>query len=171
MSGQIFFSRCNPALSVLVVLMFAACVAAEEPAVQFDVPALVGVHEVAFADGHELSSAQKIIDIVIPVTSEIQSSDRENIDEFRFDIYWNRNVYPLSDYAPKTQTVSEIEGLIAVEKSTDKNAGIGINLSSSYQDFVSGTAKADLSQRTGTKLRYQEVPQHEVLVASGTTKR
>ena len=36
---------------------------------------------------------------------------------------------------------------------------------------MTGSAKADLSQRTGSKLRYQEVPQHEVLVASGTVQR
>lgn len=162
-----------PIAMALLFLMTAACLAAaDEPVVAFDAPALVAVHELEFGEGHQVaSSTQKIIEIVIPVSSEVSSRDRNATDEFRFDVYWNRNVYPLVDYAPKTQTVSDIEGLISIEKNADKNSGIGINLSSGYQDVVSGTAKLDFSKRTGTKLKYQEIPQHEVLVASGTVQR
>ena len=163
-----------PIAMALLFLMTAVCLAAaDEPVVSFDAPALVAVHELEFGEGDQAvsSSTQKTIEIVIPVSSEVSSRDRVATDEFRFDVYWNRNVYPLVDYAPKTQTVSDIDGLISIEKNTDKNSGIGINLSSGYQDAVSGTAKLDLSTRTGTKLKYQEIPQHEVLVASGTVQR
>jgi hypothetical protein len=117
------------------------------------------------------SISQKIIEVVIPVTTEIGIANRENIDEFRFDVYWNRNVYPMVDYSPKTQTVSGIEGLISIEKTDSQNSGVGLNLSSSIPEVVSGTAKADLSKRSGTTTRYQEIPQHEVLVASGSIQR
>lgn len=162
-----------PIAMALLFLTAAACLAAaDEQIVAFDAPALVPVNEVEIddCDQAELSS-QKIIEIVIPVSSEVASRDRNATDEFRFDVYWNRNVYPLVDYAPKTQTVSDVEGLISVEKSADKNSGIGLNLSSGYQDVLLGTAKLDFSKRTGTKLKYQEVPKHEVLVSSGTVQR
>lgn len=144
---------------------------AGDPTVRFDVPAIISVQEIEFADGHSTDSSLKTIELVIPVTSEIVSGSRGDIDEFRFDVYWNLNVYPLADYSPKTQTVSDIEGLISVQKSQDKRAGIGINLSSGYHDVVSGQAKVDASQQSATQLSYQEVPQHEVLVASGTIQR
>ena len=160
-----------PIVLAFLFVMSAACFSfADEPAVQFDAPALVAVHELEIAKGHQ-SSTQKIIEIAIPVSSEISTHNRNNIDEFRFDVYWNRNVYPLVDYAPKTQTVSDIEGLISVEKNTDRNSGLGINLNSSYLDAVSGSVKLDLSKKTGTRLKYQEIPLHEVLVASGTIQR
>ncbi len=160
------------ATAIFFLLAVACAAAADEPVVRFDVPALVAVHELEPTDGHSASSSsQKIIEIVIPVSSEVNSANRNATDEFRFDVCWNRNVYPLVDYAPRTQTVSDIEGLISVEKNTNKNSGIGISLGSSYLESVSGTAKADLSNQTGTKLHYQEVPQHEVLVASGTLQR
>ena len=158
--------------TLFVCLNVDSNVSADESFVRFDVPALVGVHALEFADGHEPdSSSQKIIEVVIPVTTEIGIANRENIDEFRFDVYWNRNVYPMVDYGPKTQTVSRIEGLIAVEKTESNNSGIGLNLSSAIPDVVSGTAKADLSKRSGTTTRYEEIPQHEVLVASGSIQR
>ena len=158
-------------LSLVFCCLLPRLTDASEPSVKFDVPAIVAAHEIEFAESHSSDSSQKIIELLIPVTTEILSSDRGNVEEFRFDVYWNRNVYPLANYAPKTQTFSEIEGLISVEKSNDKNGGIGINLSSGYHDVVSGLAKADLSNRSGTKLSYQEVPQHEILVASGTIQR
>lgn len=165
-----FANVCFVSIISLTLSLSAICPAGEPP-VKFDVPALVGVKEAIYADSSVPRGNEKIIQVVIPVSSEASSRDRGNVDEFRFDIFWNRNVYPIADYSPKTRTTSEIEGLISVEKSKDNNSGIGINLNSGYQDLLTGSAKADLSQRTGSKLRYQEVPQHEVLVASGTVQR
>ncbi|MDG1875597.1 MAG: hypothetical protein P8J27_16925 [Mariniblastus sp.] len=169
MSGRLI---ANPfACYCIAFLVFVSPACGDEPAIKFDVPALIGVKEAIYVEGQIPLGDEKIIEVVIPVTSEVRSRDRGNVAEFRFDIYWNRSVYPVADYVPKTQTVSEIEGLISVEESNDKNAGLGINLSSGYHDVVSGIAKADVSQRTGTKTKYQEVPLHEVLVASGTVQR
>ena len=172
MSGQVRYIYLPIAMAFLVEFIAAYVAFADEPAVTFDVPALVAVRELACDQGpHAQSSTQKIIEVVIPVSSEVSSRNRDSVDEFRLDIYWNRNVYPLVDYAPKTQTVSDIEGLISVEKHHDKSSGLGINLNGKFPEVVSGAAKADLSKRTGTRLTYQEVPDHETLVASGTIQR
>ncbi|MFT7632512.1 MAG: hypothetical protein ACI87E_003564 [Mariniblastus sp.] len=171
-----FVSRFAPWFSMttmsLAFVVAGGVLFADDPPVKFDVPSLVSVHELEFAEGHESARSPnlKIVEVVIPVSTEIGFRDRENIDEFRFDVYWNRNVYPIDNYSPRTQTVSDVEGLIAVEKGTDTSAGVGFNLKGSVEAF-SGNAEADLSQRTTTKLRYSEVPQHEVLVASGTIRR
>lgn len=160
------------ALAFLFVIAAACVASADEPLVRFDVPALLPACEYGLGENHGVgSSTEKTIEVVIPVSTELAVNDRTSIHEFRFDVCWNRNVYPIVDYAPRTQTVSEIEGLISVEKDSEKNAGIGLGLSSSYLESVSGSAKADLSQRQGQRLKYQEVPQHEVLVASGTVQR
>ena len=150
--------------------IFAPRLIADEPIVSFDVPALVGVNEIVYAEGQTPPANEKIIKVIIPVSSIVRTSDRENTEQFRFDVYWNRNVYPIVDYGPKTQTTSDIEGLISVEKSKDKNAGVGINVGGS-QELISGSAKVDLSNRSGSRMSYQEIPQHEVLVASGTIQR
>ena len=143
----------------------------DEAAVKFDVPALVGVREIPNLPTHILSATQKTIEVVIPVTSEVQFADRGNLQEFRFNVYWNRNVYPICDYGPKTTTFSEIEGFVSIDTSTEKNATLGLTLNSGYQDLVTGTGRAELGNRNGTKVHYQEVPQYEVLVASGTMNR
>ena len=61
--------------------------------------------------------------------------------------------------------------LIDVEKNEDQAKGIGGSLNGRFPDMVNGSIKADLSSRTGSTIKYQERPQHDVLVASGTVNR
>ena len=142
-----------------------------EPEIAFDVPALVGVRVVEPDKDHFISSSQKTIEVVIPVSAESRLSDRNRVQEFRFDVFWNRNIYPICDYGPKTQTVSEIDGLISVDKTSERNSSLGFTLGGSYQDLLTGTGTAEIGSRHGSRLHYQEIPQHELLVASGTIHR
>ncbi len=142
-----------------------------EPEIVFDVPALVGVRVVELDEHPPRSPSQKTIEVVIPVSTESRSSDRNRVEEYRFDVFWNRNIYPICDYGPRTQTVSEIEGLISVDKTTERNSSLGLTLGSSYQSMLTGSGTAEIGSRNGTRLHYQEIPQHELLVASGTIHR
>lgn len=144
---------------------------AGEPAIKFDVPALVVAREILLSSTHASATSQKTIEVVIPVSSEIRAADRVKIDDFRFDIFWNRNAYPICDYRPKTQTFSEIAGTISIEKSTADKKSLGLNLTGGYQEIVDGVAKAELGKQQTTKIHYQENPQQEVLVAAGTSRR
>lgn len=146
--------------------------AANDSVVRFDAPAMIAVRPVASERSHEAGSpSEKIIELLVPVTSEIGMRDRGNISSFRFDIVWNQQSYPLVSYSPKTQTVSDIEGLIDVEKNEDQAKGIGGTLNGRFPEMVSGSIKADLSSRTGSTIKYHERPQQDVLVASGTINR
>ncbi len=145
---------------------------ANDSVVRFDAPAMIAVRPVTSErpDEAELSS-EKIIELLVPVTSEIGMRDRGNVSSFRYDIVWNQQSYPLVNYAPKTQTVSDIEGVIEVEKNEDEAKGIGGSLNGRFPEMVNGSIKADLSSRTGSTVKYHELPQQDVLVASGTINR
>lgn len=162
----LYYSLVLPSLSLcfLPPLLFAA-----DKDIRFDVPAVVPAsHVVAHKYGY--TSSEKLIEVVIPATAQIDPAMRGSVEEFRFDVYWNRSANSVVDYGPRTQTTSPIEGLIAVEKRNDKNASIGFNVNASYAD-IGATSKAELSNKQGSSYRYQEIPQHDVLVASGTIKR
>ena len=168
---EFFFLQFSLLLAVVgSSCLFTDSIYADDRPVKFDVPALVAVSEAGFAD-HGYSANEKTIRVVIPVSSEVRNSDRGNVEEFQFDVYWNRNAYPIAGYGPQTQTVSDIEGLISIEKVHERNKGLGIDLESGYQDLVSGNAKAELAKKNSSKVKYNEVPQHDVLVASGTVRR
>ncbi len=144
---------------------------AEEPAVSFDVPALLSAREIPFDSVHFATTTQKTIEVIVPVTSEIVSADQGNIIAFRFDVFWNRHPFPICDYGPKSQTVSDIAGTISVDRSIEKNSTLGLKLSGGFQNTATGTGHAELTNREGTKVQYHEIPQHEVLVAAGTIRR
>ncbi len=157
------------AISLIATGASPALFAADDQ-VRFDVPALVPARELV-VEGSQLTPLEKLIEVVIPVSTQIDSDLRGAIDEFRFDVFWNRSAVAVVEYGPKTQTVSDIEGLITVEKRQDKNANLGLNLKGDYQDTLTATTQAQLTNSRGSTYHYTEVPQHEILVASGTIKR
>jgi len=144
---------------------------ASEPAVEFDVPALLPARVIESEVAHSMSSSLHTIEVTVPVSSEVRAADRDNLKEFRFDVFWNRNGFPICDYGPKTQTTSEFVGPILYDKISEKNAVVGLNLNGGYQGLVTGISKSELAHRDSTKTHYEEIPQHEILVASGTVKR
>ncbi len=143
---------------------------AQKPPVEFDVPAMLSVYEIVPPESAPVSP-YKTIEIVVPVTSEIQAADRKHINEFRFDISWNRKIFPVVDYGPRSQTTSHIEGLIAVEQSHNSGGGISLNANSDKLEVLTLNGKADLSNQKNSRKSYQEIPEHQTLVASGTIKR
>jgi hypothetical protein len=113
----------------------------------------------------------RLITVTVSVTSEISRQELGNIQAFRFDIFWNRSPFPITDYAPRTQTVSEIAGTIEIDKSSEKHSKHELSLSGTYPPFTAGNAHLGGSQRETQSTRYAEIPQHEILVASGTVRR
>ncbi len=165
----------GPACLAIAALL-AATAYADEPPVKFDVPALIGASTVTLDPNASPQlvaplADEKIVQITIPVTSEVQRTRRGQVVEFRFNVHWNQFSHPLEDFAPKTQTVSDINGVIAIEKNEELNRGIGLSLTGKYESLVNGNINGEIGSRNATKTRYEETPQHEVLVASGSSHR
>jgi hypothetical protein len=169
MRGPVYFVFCCLSIISMASSSGSTVVAGDSP-IEFDVPAMLSVHEIMPADTAPISP-YKIIEVVVPVTSEIQANDRKHINEFRFDISWNQKLFPVVDYGPKSQTTSHIEGLIAVEQSHNSGGGISLNANSDKLEVLKLNSKADVSNQKNSRKSYQEIPEHQTLVASGTIKR
>ncbi len=143
---------------------------AGEPPVRFDVPALV---EAGVATDKDSQNPVELITIQIsvPVTSEITAADRDHITEFRYDVRWQQARYPVIDYEPRTQTTSHIEGTIGFEAQQDRTATFGLAINGGEPRVLGGSGKAEAAKRDAEKIHYQEIPQHDVLVASGSIDR
>jgi len=160
----------NIVFSTFVLFLATESSLASEPAIGFDVPAMLPVHELIPA-GIPPVTQSKIIEVVIPVTAEIRPSDRDHIAEFRFDVSWIGQPFPVADYGPKSQTVSHIEGTIKVDQSDDSKIGLGIDGQSEKLEVVTVTGNLDLSKGSTARKTYQEIPQHYPVIASGTINR
>ena len=158
-------------LAVSLAAAFSPCEAfADQPSVRFDVPALAEAAATANAVSYDRDQLMTI-EVSLPVTSEIAAAERNHINEFRYDIQWQQARYPVLDYGPRTQTTSIVDGTIGVETQKDRNATFGIAINGGDADLLGGSAKAEAAKRDVEKFRYQEIPQHDVLVASGSTNR
>ena len=156
------------AFALAQAILTASAVASEHP-VRFDVPALTE----AFVANQAADSSDglMVIELTIPVSSEIDAGSRGDVTEFRYDVRWQQASYPVMDYGPRTQTTSKIEGTIGIETHKDRSATFGLAVDSGETYPVVGSAKAEATRKDAVKRQYQEIPQHNVLVASGTLDR
>jgi len=157
-----------------IVVLTGRTALAGDPIVSFDVPALVEAGEVESTSLNPglLSTSQKIIRVVVPVSTSINNMTvRDDISEFRFDVGWNQSVFPLVDYGPRTQTTAGIEGTIGVQKQEESHATFDFGFAGKPGELASIDLNADAGQRTSSQLTFQEIPQHQLLVASGTIDR
>lgn len=150
------------------ILVLGASYALAEQSIQFDVPVVVEACKVPSELEH---SNERLVEIVIPVSTLISRQDRDAIKEFNFQVHWNRNVYPLVDYAPRTQMQTDIEGLIAVEEQRERNSNLGFHASGNVDRVVNLNANAGTNQSKSETLRFDRIPEQEILVASGTIHR
>ena len=134
--------------------------------VGFDVPATCSaVVKQRHPDG------QKTIDIIIPVSLNLPAESKATIQEFQIEVMWHHGAFQITDYQPRTAMQSSIVGTIKVEDRKDTNASVGLDLSSGYFDAVGAKAGFQAGQKTGKLRRYEETPEHAVLVTTGTIQR
>lgn len=132
--------------------------------VSFDCPAVTG------ADLTQLSSSSKLVEVTLPIS--VSNHDAKwALQDLRVDVHWNRNAYPVVDYAPRTQMRSDFDGPIEVENRTETRVAVGAKTSSSYFEFVSPTLNADVGRNRSESRRYNQIPEQSLFIASGTAKR
>ncbi len=132
--------------------------------ITFDCPGTAKARVIA------VSASQKIVEVPFSVSSAFADSS-QNVEQLKIQVDWNRSAYPVVDYGPRTELHSRYEGPVSVEKRVENNAGVGAKVSSSAIDFLTPSLNADLGHRNSETRRFNEIPQHEVQLASGTTNR
>lgn len=148
-----------------LVLLTSFAIANDE--VQFDVPVVVEASKVPSPLDE---SNEQVIKIVVPV-STIVNADDIKLNGFNFNVHWNRNIYPLVDYAPRTTTQSNVDGTITVVQNQEQATNFGLNSSVTAETL--GTVGGNLGSnwKNEQTLRFQRKPKQVLLVASGTIQR
>ncbi len=119
----------------------------------------------------ESTPAMKKIGIIVPLTAELNVESGVSVNSLRFDIFWNKNPFPLCDYSPKTITAATVAGTVAVERFEEKNQDLGGQLNGVYPPLLTGFIRANQGDRQGEKTRFEDIPQHNPFVSSGPIRR
>ena len=139
--------------------------------VKFDVPIVVAADVVTAEVAEHHGLAERLMQVVIPVSSEIHPQSKHNVETFRFDVFWGHTAYTVKDYFPKTQTFSPIQGEIATETVHETKSDFGLNLNADLDSLVSGEATAEAGTSDLVKKKFKQLPDQSILVASGTSHR
>ena len=139
--------------------------------VKFDVPIVVAADVVTAEVAEHFALAEQLMQVVIPVSSEIHPQSKHDVETFRFDAFWGHTAYTIHDYFPKTQTFSAIQSEITIETVHETKSGLGLNLNADLESFVSGEATAESGTSDLVKKEFKQLPDQSILVASGTSHR
>lgn len=131
---------------------------------KFDCPAMLA------ADIVESGPATKTIQVVVPVSIVARNSSI-NLDSVDYEVFWNRNAHAVADYAPKTAMQTDIDGPIEIERKRETSYRVGVDVSSGYFDAISPSLDAGVSRNHSERRKFNEIPEHEVLLSSGIIKR
>lgn len=118
----------------------------------------------------ETGPTHKIVEMLIPISIAIENQGLE-INEVNVQVNWNRNAYPVVEFAPKTLLQSNIDGAVSIEKKTETNFGIGVDVGSDYLEFLTPSAKANVGKKNIETKRFNQIPPQDLTVASGTIDR
>ena len=158
-------------LSVALLLSSVHGQAASNQAVKFDVPAMLAVSVEPTELVSNGSLADRLLEVVIPVSAELQPHSKQSIETFRFDVFWNQTAYSVLDYLPRTQATARIQGEISTETTRESKSSLGLSLNADLQSYLTGETSAELGSSDSVRKKFKQLPDQSVLVASGTSHR
>ena len=131
--------------------------------VQFDLPSIAAAVESADAPGS--------VTIELRLSAMILSSETPPIDEWLVRLQPRDRSLWIVDYAPRTETASELATPIQVKNTTENNNGMGIGLDGSYGHLVRVNAAADHSKKQQETIQFDRLAPVQAVTAAGTINR
>ena len=118
----------------------------------------------------ESGATHKIVEMLIPVSIAIEDRSLD-VKDVKVQVRWNRNAFPVVEFAPRTLLQSSYDGAISIEKKSETNYGIGVDVGSDYLEFLTPSLNANVGKKDSETQRFSKLPPQELLVSSGTTDR
>ena len=158
-------------LALLVGLSGPSAALADPPRVQFDVPYVVAARDITSCEFELAYPHEKLIELKLQVSSLLQEGSEADLRQYLFSIVSPQRTMSVVDYLPKTAHETPIAGNLAVEKSDEKTASIGVNVSGKYEASPEAGFNSGVGEKKSSSVRYELLPPLESVTASGTVLR
>lgn len=140
--------------------------AADRPVVHFDMaPVVAGLSSEADPDDPTL------ITLKLQLSSMIESPDVPAIDQWLVRCQPRDKAITIADYAPRTETSSDLASPIQVRQTEEKNNSAGVSIDGAYGLAVRGNVGADSATKNINTLQFDRVAPVQVVTAAGTINR
>lgn len=143
-------------------------VLAASPKIQFDTSSVVACLDVTTPEFQARYPDERLIEARFMISSLVASGDHDDVIQYLYQIHGPTRSFEIVDFTPNTEMTSSFAGNISVEEGKERNANLGINASGTYDFLVSTSAQAGMGTKRTDKLKYEKVPDQDVLVSSGT---
>ncbi len=129
-------------------------------AVQFDLPPV--------AAAVALSDDLNVVTVEIRLSSMIASPESPPIDQWIVRCQPRDRSISIVDYAPRTETGSDVATPIQIKNISEKGSATGISMDGSYGHLARINAAADRSKKLTNSVQFDRVAPVQAVTASGT---
>ncbi|MCP4889830.1 hypothetical protein N9D23_08455 [Rubripirellula sp.] len=112
-----------------------------------------------------------VVTVELRLSSMIDAAHRLNVDQWIVRCEPRDHQLSLVDYAPRTETASQLDGSIQIKSTNETSNGFGASIDGGYGRLVTGHAGIDQSEKQIETQQYDRVAPHQVVVAAGTIHR
>jgi hypothetical protein len=140
--------------------------AGDKPIVHFDLaPVVVAVP----SDTDPINPT--LVTIELRLSSMIESPTVPRIDQWLVRCQPRDKAISIADYAPRTETSSDLATPIQVKRTEEKSNAMGLSIDGSYGHAAHGNAGTDMANKNTNTLQFDRVAPVQVVTASGTINR
>jgi len=143
---------------------------AEQPRVFFDMPYAVACRDVTPAEYAASHPGRRLVEAKLEISALLTAGKESDLTQFFIRAQCPQRALAIVDYLPKTSHES-IASSVTMEKSTERSAAIGINLSGNYELIALPGPSAGIGESRKSSVKTELLPPLETVAASGTLDR
>ena len=140
--------------------------AGQRSSVQFDLPP-TAVAKTAGTAG----TGTTLVTVELCLSSMINTTEVSRIDQWIVRCQPRNQAVTIADYAPRTETSSDIASTIQVKQSEEECNSLGVGLNGNYGSQIQGNAGLDRSMKNVNSLQFDRLAPLHAVTASGTINR
>jgi len=158
-------------VSLMVMLAAEPAIAGEPPRVQFDMPFAVACRDVTPSAYAAANPGRKLVEARLAISSLLVAGQEKDLTQFLIRVESPLRTLVVVDYLPKTLHETRTAGPVTMQKTTEKTAALGINLSGKYELMNLPGPSAGIGQKKTSSVKYDLLPPMDSVAASGTLDR
>jgi len=135
---------------------------ADQYLVQFDLPPTVAATS---------PNDPRLVSIELRLSSLIESPDLPPIKQWVVRCIPRDSVVSIADYAPRTETGSDLSTPIQVKKTKEESNSTGISINGSYSHLTRANLGADRENKSRDTIQFDRIAPMQAVTASGTIQR
>lgn len=139
--------------------------------VDFDVPAIAPAQAaISTSVGPQLPDS-RFVEVAIDVTTIVSPTTKNDVNEVVIEIRTQHEDVQVADYAPRTETYSNIDGTIKVTQNHSTQREAALDATGMYPVFATATGHTAINDATSRTVEQHEVAARQMLTAAGTLDR